>query len=85
MTETEEVTRGLPSRSHCGGERERVGEMDCSGREKSELKLSGRRFSRSERGSIRITLDDGWGGEKKQRAREEKKEGTARVKFTLGE
>lgn len=55
MTETEEVTRGLPGRSRCGRE------MDCSGREKFELKLSGLGAIRSKWGSIRIMVDDGWG------------------------
>lgn len=70
MTETEEVTWGLPSRSHCGRE------MDYSGRQKLELKLSGLGASRSKWGSIRIMLDDGWG---------KTAQGTRRVKFTYGE
>lgn len=50
-----------------------MGEMDCSGREKLELKLSGLGAIRSKWGSIRIMADDGWG---------EMAQGTRRVKFT---
>lgn len=55
MTETEEVTWDLPSRSHCGRE------MDCTGRRNWSWNCWGSGAVRHKWGSIRIMVDDGWG------------------------